>query len=256
MTSCNWPGHIFWLYKHLIWHCYHGNRQKYCAVLNWFSAYSLSADIAGIWQPWTQHIHRSLIPCSQSVWLHDGPFLHVHAHKWVWHEFDSLHGYTGRAPDSGTIVMNSLLKSWSTALPLFCFFSPPPASCLLPLSSLSLSPFPYHFFPVWWIGFQLPSVNAISRRSCPILRHMCGDTDQRCNRHFQAMGLGCMQHKTSNGGLASDSYWCTVGLYVTEEADQHKHAHQCSVVMICTNGGTEKPNFTCLTLKFKHNFSF
>lgn len=53
------------------------------------------------------------------------------------------------------------------------------------------------------------------------------------------MGLGCMQHKTCNGGLASDSYWCTEGLYVIEQADQHK---TCSSVQICKirkNGGTD-----------------
>lgn len=85
------------------------------------------------------------------------------------------------------------------------------------------------------------SVAAISHRSCPIppQRHMCRDTDQRRNPHFQAMGLGSMQHKTRNGSLASDSYWCTVRLCVTEQADQHKHAHQCVVVVTCENNGTE-----------------
>lgn len=104
-------------------------------------------------------------------------------------------------------------------------------SCLSPQPALSFFPHHFFFFPVWWIGFQPLSVNAISRGSCPIppQRHMCGDTDQRKTRHFRAMGLGCMQHKTSNGGLASDRYWCTVGLYDTEQADRHKHARQCSV---------------------------
>lgn len=118
-----------------------------------------------------------------------------------------------------------------------CFFSAPPASPLNPPSLPSLTIF---FFSLWWIGFQPLSVNAISRGSCPIppQRHMCGDTDQRKTRHFRAMGLGCMQHKTSNGGLASDRYWCTVGLYDTEQADRHKHARQCSAVMKCINDQT------------------
>lgn len=82
---------------------------------------------------------------------------------------------------------------------------------------------------VWWIGFHPLSVNAISRRICPILpqRHMYGDTDQKRNWHFRAMGLGCMQHKTSNGGPAWASYWCSMGLYVIEQAEKYKHAHHC-----------------------------
>lgn len=130
----------------------------------------MSAHITDILQHWTQLIHMSPIACSLSVWLHDGPFLHVNAHKWVWRGFDSSHGYTGREPDSGTIVMNSLLKLWSTAPPLDFF----PQLLPLPFPSLTI-------FSVWWISFQPLSVYAISRRSCPILpqRHMCGDTDQR-----------------------------------------------------------------------------
>lgn len=120
-----------------------------------------------------------------------------------------------------------------------------------PFPYLLVLPSPVFFSSVWWIGFQPPSINAISHRSCLILpqRHMCGDTDQRRNPHFRAMGLGCMQHKTCNGGLASDSYWCTVGLCVTKQADQHKHAHQCSVVLICKNDGTENQ----ILGKFTHN---
>lgn len=162
-----------------------------------------------------QHIHVSLAVCSLSVWLHDGPFFHIHTPKWICHGFDFPHGYAGRDSDSGTIVINSLLKLWSTALSLF--FSPPPDSPLSPPTFLSIA-----IFSEWWIGFQLLRVNTISCGSCPILpqRHMCGDTDQRRNQHFRAMGLGCMQHKTSNGGFASDSYWCTLGLYVAEHADR------------------------------------
>lgn len=180
------------------------------------------------------HTRRaSLVACSLSAWLHDGQFLHVNAHEWVWHRCDFLHGYTSREPDSGTIVINGLLKPWSTAPPLFS--SPPPDSP----PTIPLFP-PSRIFPTWWIGFQLLSVNTISRRSCPIVpqQHMCGDTDQRGNRHFRAMGLGCMQHKTSNGGLASDSYWCTMRLYVTGQADKNKQAQECRVVMVCKNGQT------------------
>lgn len=100
----------------------------------------MSAHSRSTWQRWTRHIHVSPIACSPSVWLHDVPFLHVHAHKWVWHGFDSPHGYTGREPDSGTIVMNSLFKLWSTELPLFFFTT----SCLSPQPARSF--FHHHFF--------------------------------------------------------------------------------------------------------------
>lgn len=139
-----------------------------------------------------------------------------------------------------TAVMNSLLKPWTTEL--FFFFPPPSAFRRSFLLCFSL-----HFRVcvracVWWIGFQPPSINAISHRSCPILpqRHMWGDTDQRRDPHFRAMGLGCMQHKTRNGSLASDSYWCSVGLCVTKQADQHKHARHRGIVVICENDGSDK----------------
>lgn len=87
--------------------------------------------------------------------------------------------------------------------------------CFLPhlLTCPFLSLLPYlnsFFFSVWWIGFQLLCVSAISHRSCPIVLqrwNTCGDTDHSRDRHFRATGLWCMQRKTSNGGRASDSYW-------------------------------------------------
>lgn len=146
---------------------------------------------------------------------------------------------TGMEPDSGTTVMNSLLKLRSRAPPLFlvvvviCFTSPSPP----PVPSLTI-------FPLWWIGFQLLSVNTISHRSCPILpqQHMCGDTDQRGNRHFRAMGLGCMQHKTSNGGLlqtAIDVPWDCMS--------QNKQRHTNMLMRGAwhvKNNGTSSQNWT------------
>lgn len=118
-----------------------------------------------------------LVACSLPLQLHDAPFLHVRALKWVWHGFDSLHGYKACMPDSETIVMNSLLKPWSTALLCFprhlltCPFPCPFSSSL--------------FFSKWWIVFQQLSVKAISHTGCPIVpqRRMCGDTEQlfECN---------------------------------------------------------------------------
>lgn len=78
----------------------------------------------------------SMCLCSSAVCLCNfmmGHFFTSRAPKRVWLGFDSSHGYTGREPDSGPIVMNSLLKLWSTAPTLF--FSPPPDSPhSLPLS--------------------------------------------------------------------------------------------------------------------------
>lgn len=136
-----------------------------------------------------------------------------------------------------TIVMNSPLKLWSTVLP-FCFLCHPPPHhpCLIVLPST----FFFCLRVMDWFSAVF-SINAISHRSCPIppQRHMCRDTDQRRAPHFQAMGLGNMQHKTRNGSLASDSYWCTVGLCVTEQADQHKQAHQHIAILTFKNDGTK-----------------
>lgn len=169
------------------------------------------------------------------MWLHDGLFLHVHAHKCVQHGFALPHGHTGRELDRSTIVMNSLLKLWSAAPPLF--FPPPCDSPPSPPSFPSLT-----IVSVWWIGFQPLSINAISCCVCPIApqRHTCGDTERSRNQHFRAMGLGCMQHKTSNGGLPSDRYWCTLGWCVTKQAGKHTHDHQCSVVKWHYNTFLEK----------------
>lgn len=49
----------------------------------------------------------SAFPC---VTLLNGLLLDTHAYKLVWHGSGSPCGHTDMGPDSGTILMNSLLK--------------------------------------------------------------------------------------------------------------------------------------------------
>lgn len=152
------------------------------------------------------------------VRLHDSPFLHVCFHKWVWHGFDSLHGNTAMKLDSETTVMNSLFKTMKYS----------DAIVFLTTSWLAPSPPSFPTSPVFFVLFFSLYDGLVF--SCWASEPLAIGAVQSCRSggiraetkirdpHFRAPGFWCVQRKTSNGGLASDSYWCKMGFCVTEQA--------------------------------------
>lgn len=135
-------------------------------------------------------VDTCLLACSLPEQLHDGSFLHVRAHKRLWRGCDSPRG---RAARSLTVAPLWWIACYSYEVQCcHCFSSLPH---VLPLPSLFS--FLHHFslfssiffFPLmWWIGFQPPSVTAISRRSCPVLPAACAQTRIREEPTFPGNG--------------------------------------------------------------------